>query len=145
MNGLMRICFLSPGLVIIIANSTALADGYTLNWYTFDGGGNTVASTNGGFEVSGTIGQPDAGPLSSPMTGSVFELRGGFWPVTNVCNCLGDMNGDGKRDGMDIRDFVDCVLGGGNCSCADVDQANGVTIADVPVFVNNLLASNTCP
>ena len=36
---------------------------YSINWYTIDGGGGT--STEGAHMVSGTIGQPDAGPALS--------------------------------------------------------------------------------
>lgn len=51
-------------------------EGYDLNWYTIDGGG-AMFSSSGGYELSGTIGQPDAG---QPMTGGEYTLTGGFWP-----------------------------------------------------------------
>ena len=114
-----------------------------IDWSTIDGGG-AMSSTGGSFSVSGTIGQPDA--ASNPtLTGDSFELTGGFWPVTSVCYCLGDLNGDGQRDGLDVQKFVACMVVGGNCSCADVDQANGLTLADVPAFVTALLAGQPCP
>ena len=116
--------------------------GFDLTWSTIDGGGAT--STGGGFDLAGTIGQPDAQTLPV-MTGGTFALTGGFWPVANVCYCLADMNGDGRKDGRDVQQFVGCVLAGGNCSCADTDQTNGVTLADVPVFVSDLLAGPNCP
>ncbi len=53
----------------------ALAQNYTLDWSTIDGGGGT--STGGVFTVSGTIGQPDAGSMS----GGNFSLDGGFWGI----------------------------------------------------------------
>ena len=65
--------------------------------------------------------------------------------MANVCYCLADLNGDGKKDGRDVQQFIACVIGGANCPCADVDQANGVTLADVPVFVSDLLAGPACP
>ena len=40
-----------------------------------DGGGGT--STGGGYTVTGTIGQPDAGT----MGGGTFSLNGGFWGI----------------------------------------------------------------
>jgi len=120
--------------------------GYDLTWSTIDGGGAT--STGGGYELGGTIGQPDA-QVPPLMSGGGFELTGGFWPVANVCYCLADMNGDGKKDGRDVQLFVSCVLVGGpgapGCPCADVDAMNGVTLADVPVFVSDLLAGPSCP
>ena len=49
---------------------------YSIYWHTIDGGGGT--STGGVYSVSGTIGQPDAGPV---MTGGAFSLQGGFWAL----------------------------------------------------------------
>ena len=117
--------------------------GFNLTWSTLDGGGG-MNGTGGPFTLSGTIGQPDA--ASNPtLTGGTFELTGGFWPVTQACFCLGDMNHDGKKDGLDVQQFVACILAGGDCACADVDQVNGVTVADVAPFVADLLAGATCP
>ena len=49
--------------------------GFEISWYTMDSGGATF-STGGSYSLGGTIGQVDAGTLSS---GS-FTLNGGFWP-----------------------------------------------------------------
>lgn len=50
---------------------------FDLTWYSIDGGGQTgYACTGGSFALSGTIGQPDAGP---PLGGGTFGLDGGFW------------------------------------------------------------------
>ena len=59
--------------------------------------------------------------------------------------CLGDMNADDDRNGADIAAFVGCVIQGGSCACADVNGMNGVTLADVTVFVGDLLAGTGCP
>ena len=48
---------------------------YDLSWWTVDGGGATF-SEGGGYELSGTIGQPDAGPV---LEGGNYRLVGGFW------------------------------------------------------------------
>ncbi len=61
------------------------------------------------------------------------------------CACLGDMNADGDRNGADISAFVGGVIQGGSCVCADVNGMNGVTLADVTVFVSDLLAGTGCP
>lgn len=116
---------------------------YQIEWSTVDGGG-LMPSTGGAYELAGTIGQPDA-QVAPLMSGGPFQITGGFWAVTQVCYCLADLNVDGKKDGRDVQQFVACVIGGGNCSCADVDQINGVTIGDVLVFVNDLLAGPNCP
>jgi hypothetical protein len=47
---------------------------FILDWWTVDGGGGT--SNNGGYILSGTIGQPEAGTVA---TGGGFTLAGGFW------------------------------------------------------------------
>jgi hypothetical protein len=52
------------------------AQDYSIDWHTIDGGGGT--STGGVFAVSGTVGQPDAGPT---MAGGGFTLTGGFWAL----------------------------------------------------------------
>jgi hypothetical protein len=60
------------GAFLLLVTS-ALAQSYSIDWYTIDGGGGT--STGGVYSVSGTIGQPDAGVL----TGGNYTLVGGFW------------------------------------------------------------------
>jgi hypothetical protein len=116
---------------------------FELSWSTIDGGG-AMNSTGGSFTLSGTIGQPDA-QVAPVMFGGSFQVTGGFWAISQVCFCPGDLNGDGARNGRDVQTFVNCLIAGGDCSCADVDQVNGVTFADVSVFVGNLLAGSGCP
>ena len=117
--------------------------GFDAAWNTIDGGGQMFSSA-GVFELGGTIGQPDA-QVAPVMTGGAFELTGGFWPISNVCYCLGDMNHDGKKDGRDVQKLVNCLLAGGDCSCADVNGVNGVAVDDVTPFVSDLLAGGSCP
>src|SRR2546427_1362679 len=52
------------------------AQSYSIDWFTIDGGGGT--STGGVYQVSGTIGQPDAGRT---MSGGNYSVDGGFWSV----------------------------------------------------------------
>jgi len=52
------------------------AQPFSINWYKIAGGGGT--SAGGNFQLSGTIGQHDAG---GPMTGGGFSLTGGFWSI----------------------------------------------------------------
>jgi hypothetical protein len=71
-------------LVLLIGISTANAQrsndpaspqsGYSLDWYTIDGGG-AINSNGGSYSLSGSIGQPDAGSLG----GGSYSLNGGFW------------------------------------------------------------------
>jgi len=57
---------------------------YSIAWYKIAGGGGT--STDGPYELSGTIGQPDAGVA---MTGGNYSLTGGFWSTIAVMQTPG--------------------------------------------------------
>ena len=59
----------------LISAGVALAAplAFGLSWWTLDGGGGT--SSGGGYTLSGTFGQADAGHLS----GGDYILKGGFW------------------------------------------------------------------
>lgn len=72
----MKILKLFPVLVaLLLLVSVAGAQGnYDLLWWTVDGGGTTL-SQGGGYLLSGTIGQPDGGELSSQS----YTLDGGVW------------------------------------------------------------------
>ncbi len=129
------------------ATVAAYGDDFEIDWHTIDSGGE-MSSTGGGFELAGTIGQADAGSFGMPMTGGGFELVGGFWPVAAAaqCACPGDVLPDSLINGDDIRAFVDCLLGAGsNCACANMDGVPGLDLADVTVFVQDLLAGTPCP
>jgi hypothetical protein len=66
-----------PVLALLLLTSAVVArtgDGYDLTWWTVDGGGYTF-STGGGYTLGGTVGQPDAGALTS----GDYTLGGGFW------------------------------------------------------------------
>jgi len=55
-------------------NLAQTGGGYDLTRWTVDGGGQTVSG--GGYTLTGTIGQPDAGPA---LSGGGYVLYGGFW------------------------------------------------------------------
>jgi hypothetical protein len=115
-------------LALIFIISTALADGYDLTWHTVDGGGGT--STGGGYELSGTIGQPDAGI----MAGGEFTLTGGFWaggdtgPVTPVC--VGDLDTSGTVDVFDLLALLS-AWGPNPGNPADLDSSGSVDVFDL--------------
>ncbi len=52
---------------------------YSIGWYKVAGGGGV--STGGVYQVSGTIGQPDA---SGAMSGGPYSVTGGFWSLYAV-------------------------------------------------------------
>ena len=63
-------------IALVVSGGSVLGDDYIVEWWTTDGGGD-MFSTGGDYELSGTVGQPDASPVM--MTGGDFELSGGFW------------------------------------------------------------------
>jgi len=72
-------------LVLFLATS-AFAQTYSIDWYKVAGGGGT--STGGTYQVSGTIGQHDAGgPLTAPT--SDVGVTGGFWALISVVQTPG--------------------------------------------------------
>ncbi|MDQ7014443.1 MAG: hypothetical protein Q9O74_11190 [Planctomycetota bacterium] len=76
-------------LAPVLLAGYAHAQTYEINWYTIDAGGE-MFTFGGNFELSGTIGQYDAGTLA----GGDFELAGGFWPVAQIAPpCVADFNG----------------------------------------------------
>lgn len=98
---------------------------------TIDGGG-VMFSTGGTFELSGTIGQPDAGV----MRGDPFTLTGGFWFETPQDDC----NDTGLVDLLDHSDLTQCLSGPGVglvkdwCDCFDIDNDNDVDLSDIAEF-----------
>lgn len=72
-------------LVLSVALFAAggLAQTYSIDWHTIDGGGGT--STGGVYSVSGTVGQPDAGKMS----GGGYSLEGGFWGIVGAIETPG--------------------------------------------------------
>ena len=82
---IVRFSFLFAVVAILGAFSiSARAQSYTIDWYKIAGGGGT--STGGTYQVSGTIGQPDA---SGAMTGGNYSLTGGFWALISVVQSAG--------------------------------------------------------
>jgi hypothetical protein len=57
---------------------------YAIDWYKVAGGVGT--STGGTYQVSGTVGQHDAG---GPMAGGSYSLTGGFWSLIQVVQTPG--------------------------------------------------------
>ena len=60
------------------------AQPYSIDWYKIAGGGGT--STGATYQVTGTIGQHDAG---AAMTGGNYSLTGGFWSLISVVQTAG--------------------------------------------------------
>jgi len=71
------------GFICLAVVSGVRAQSYSIDWYTIDGGGGT--SSGGGYSVSGTIGQPDAGRMS----GGNYTIEGGFWAIYSAVQTPG--------------------------------------------------------
>jgi hypothetical protein len=78
---ILKTLFLLLGLLI---PTISFAQSYTIDWYKIAGGGGT--STGATYQVTGTIGQPDAG---GAMTGGNYSLTGGFWSLIAVAQTPG--------------------------------------------------------
>lgn len=114
--------------VLTLAAAAAMGgSGLDLSWHTIDGGG-VLRSTNGALELSGTIGQFDAGKMS----GGGFALSGGFWFEL----APGDCTEDGSINLPDQAHYTSCANGpdasplADDCLCMDLDGDGDVDIAD---------------
>jgi len=118
--------------VVTDAAGVAGVPTFEISRFTIDGGG-VMNSSGGAFELSGTIGQPDAGALSGP---GGLTLTGGFW----FGQSPGDSNEDGGINLFDYRDLEACTSGpeGGlpdpSCAFFDMDDDQDVDLADVGEF-----------
>lgn len=58
--------------------------GYRIDWSSLDAGGELISiDAVSGYEVGGSIGQPEAGQSdgSNALTGAGYALYGGYWSV----------------------------------------------------------------
>lgn len=145
------IMFAMAALCIAAAFAQEFGPGsYDLTWNTIDGGGGT--SIGGSFELSGTIGQPDASSVA--MTGNGYELTGGFWPGLGpapVDTCPPDIappNGDGI---VNVSDLLAVINAWGPCpappaSCpADFVPPGGNGVVNVSELLGVINAWGLCP
>jgi hypothetical protein len=116
--------------VLLSLAGAAFAQDFAIDWYTVDGGGE-MWTTGGDFELSGTVGQPDAGAV---MTGGDYALAGGFWAGgAEEPFCYGDLDGDND---IDLADLAQLLSNYGTTSGAvyedgDLDGDGDVDLADL--------------
>jgi hypothetical protein len=120
--------------------AVSLPGDFDLDWYTIDGGGE-MWSTGGDFELSGTIGQPDAGEHT--MTGGDFELAGGFW--SGSCFLLGDLNHDGTVNLSDLAQLLANynTTSGATYEDGDLNGDGAVTLPDLAELLAHY--GDACP
>jgi hypothetical protein len=119
-------------LIALIFTPIAVAE-YSIPWYTIDGGGGS--SSGGPYQVSGTIGQPDAGYHNEPP----YELLGGFWVGGPLCIVNLEHFANFASYWLDGP----CNESNNWCGGADLDQLDDVTIVDLGILANQWL--NICP
>jgi hypothetical protein len=68
----------------LLLPAIGFAQQYSIDWYKIAGGGGT--STGATYQVTGTIGQHDAG---GAMSGGNYSLTGGFWSLISVVQTAG--------------------------------------------------------
>jgi hypothetical protein len=126
---------LALGLMLVVGVAGVMAGEraalLTLDWNTIDAGG-VMRSTADSLELSGTLGQFDAG---GPLTRAGLELTGGFWFQL----APGDCNADGGVNLYDHADFEACMVGpfiepDPQCPCFDLDGDTDIDLADFAKF-----------
>ena len=93
-------------LASLILPVSGFAQQYTIDWYKVSGGGGT--SSGGNYQLSGTIGQPDA---SGAMSGGNYSLTGGFWSLISVVQTPGAPTLNISHSGNTVTVFWQNVSG----------------------------------
>ena len=126
---------LALSIILAFGATGILADDFSLDWWTIDGGGE-MFTTGGDFELSGTIGQPDA--HTTIMTGGDFELAGGFWAgVAEDEFCFGDLDGDNDIDLADLAQLLSNYgeTSGMTYEDGDLDADGDIDLADLAALL----------
>ena len=126
-------------LAASLLTTMASAQPYSLDWYTIDGGGGT--SAGGVYQISGTIGQHDAG---TTLASDTFVLVGGFWAGVGgngPCNLADFAVPFGTLDFFDVQAFLSAFASGAPSS--DVNGDLMYDFFDVLAFLQAFSAG--CP
>jgi hypothetical protein len=105
--------------LLLLANVSS-AQSYSINWYKVSGGGG--ASTGGTYQVSGTIGQHDAG---GPMSGGAYSVTGGFWSLVAPVQTPGAPTLYISHAGSTVTVYWQAVSGWNLHQNSDLTKTNG--------------------
>ena len=133
----MRLKPLLAGLIALAGAAPALGQSgasFDVSWSTRDGGGGT--SSGGGWSLSATVAQVDAGP-GAGMSGGGWSLVGGFWPGM-ARPCFADCNKDGTLTVADFGCFQTKFAVG--APYADCNADGTLTVADFGCFQSKFVA-----
>ncbi len=142
---------------VLALSAAASAQQITIDWFTIDAGG-IIANSGHHVELSGTVGQADAGRLS----GGLYSLSGGFWSAATCGSCrlygdIVDTNDqpipDCEVDLSDILcvvdDFMDpsgCAANGDIIGTDGTCDADGIyDIADILAALSAFMGTSHCP
>lgn len=123
-----RPAWVCPALVLSAASSVLAQP--AIRSFTIDCGGEVSAS--GTLRLTGSIGQPDAGP---GLAGGTATLRGGFLAPRL---CAADFDASGTRDVADIFAFLSAWFASG--PGADFDNSGVRDVADIFSFLSTWFA-----
>ncbi len=130
MNRLLNLITRTVLATMVMTSGSANAQIEILD-YSIDGGAGM--SSGGNFTVQATIGQPDAG---TELAGGNFTVTGGVAAGSPIL--LGDVNGDGQVNLLDVAPFVEAIANGVYIAAADINQDGSLDLLDVTPFVDLL-------
>ena len=113
--------------------------GFDMDWNTIDNSGGPLL--DGGLELDGTVGQPDAGA----MTAGDLELIGGYWSlVENPVACYANCDDSTVPPILNINDFQ-CFLnkfasGDTYANCDNSTNPPVLNANDFQCFMNKFAA-----
>ena len=121
-------------LSVPVLSSSAMAQ-LSIPWWTIDCGG--ITSSGGPINISGAIGQHDAGAMSS----GAWTLQGGFWggADSQAVTCYANCDGSTTPPVLNVADFT-CFLqkfaaadSYANCDASTVEPV--LNVADFTCFL----------
>jgi hypothetical protein len=122
---------IAAGIAGVATSTVCATDVFEIAWSTLDGGGGVMLSGDG-YELSATVGQPDA---VTELTDGVLSLQGGYWVSGGESGrvfCKPDLNEDGFLDFFDYDAYINRYERG---FMADYNDDGFVDFFDYDAFV----------